>query len=156
WTTGSDVTDAVADLGTVVLVGHSAGGNLALYAEARVPVLGTVALAPVTDVFDCYMRGLDGDAAEEFCGGTPQDALVAYEAFTAAAPHHRVTVLHGTDDAQVPIDMSRAYAAHTGTRLRELAATGHYELINPDSRAWPLVCAAITAMSAIDAAPSEP
>jgi acetyl esterase/lipase len=50
------VDRALIDLGRVVLIGHTAGGLLALWAAGRpadtavVPAVGVVALAPVTDL----------------------------------------------------------------------------------------------------------
>jgi pimeloyl-ACP methyl ester carboxylesterase len=51
-----------------------------------------------------------------------------------------VTLVHGTADDRVPVDMSRAYhPAH----LVEIAGAGHFDLIDPQSRAWPQILTAL-------------
>lgn len=46
-----------------------------------------------------------------------------------------VTILHGTDDPDVPLDLSRRYAAHSPatTDLCELPGVGHYAPVTPGS-----------------------
>jgi pimeloyl-ACP methyl ester carboxylesterase len=47
-----------------------------------------------------------------------------------------VTLVHGTDDDTVPLRMSQAF---TAGRLVEIPGAGHYDLIDPQSPAWPQV-----------------
>jgi acetyl esterase/lipase len=113
----------------VVLIGHSAGGQLALWAakHARLPV---VALAPVSDVADAIVRrGPDSAPArymapEHFPDGSPIELL------PLGAPQ---IVIHGTEDESVPYEMSERYveAAGTEAELVTLEGTGHFELIDP-------------------------
>jgi acetyl esterase/lipase len=113
----------------VVLVGHSAGGQLALWAakHARLPV---VALAPVSDVADSIARrGPDSAAArymapEHFAEGSPIELL------PLGVPQ---IVIHGTDDDSVPYEMSERYVAKAAgeAELVTLPGTGHFELIDP-------------------------
>jgi hypothetical protein len=58
-------------------------------------------------------------------------------------------VLHGTADLQVPIALSRAYAAAVGERVRlvELPGVEHFGLIDPESAAWPRVVEALKLIS---------
>jgi pimeloyl-ACP methyl ester carboxylesterase len=51
-----------------------------------------------------------------------------------------MTLVHGTADEQVPVGMSRAFPAGT---LVEIPGAGHFDLIDPESRAWPRVVAAL-------------
>jgi acetyl esterase/lipase len=113
----------------VVLVGHSAGGQLALWAakHARLPV---VALAPVSDVADSIaQRGLNSAPArymapEHFPDGSPIELL------PLDVPQ---IVLHGTDDESVLYEMSEHYVEAAGgeAELVTLPGAGHFELIDP-------------------------
>jgi acetyl esterase/lipase len=125
----------------VVLVGHSAGGQLALWAakHARLPV---VALAPVSDVADSIAcRGPDSAPArymapEHFAEGSPIELL------PLGVPQ---IVIHGTDDDSVPYEMSERYVAKAGgeAELFTLPATGHFELIDPPAPQFAETLAAV-------------
>ncbi|HSK54602.1 MAG TPA: alpha/beta hydrolase [Jiangellales bacterium] len=144
-----DLVEAVApgavDVGTPVLLGHSAGGQLALWAAAtpsvRPPGLaGVVALAPVADLGTAWRLGLDGGAVTALLGGSPAEAPDRYAAvdpLRLPAPSVPVMVLHGTDDAQVPPSISEAYGRATGARVEVLAGVEHFGLVDPRSAAWP-------------------
>jgi pimeloyl-ACP methyl ester carboxylesterase len=128
--------------GRTVLVGHSAGGQLALWAgkHAQLPV---VALAPVADVRDAVLRrGPESApgrfmAPEHFADGSPLELL------PLGVPQ---IVIHGTADEDVPYEMSVRYveAARGEAELVTLEATGHFELIDPQAAAFDRTLAAIT------------
>jgi len=145
---GDDVALAVefarelpVDQERVVLVGHSAGGQLALWAgkRAKLPV---VALAPVSDVRESASRtGPDGPPArfmapKHFADGSPLELL------PLGVPQ---LVIHGTEDESVPYEMSRRYveAAAGEAELVTLEGCGHFEPIDPLSSEWPQVRSAI-------------
>jgi acetyl esterase/lipase len=109
--------DAPLDLQRVVAIGHSAGGQLALWAAARddavVPLAGVVAQAGVTDL-RAAERDPDGEEAiAKFLGGYAADVP---ERYADASPIERLPIgvpqllVHGTEDVRVPVDMSRRYA----------------------------------------------
>ncbi len=136
----ADVRAALASLDEPrVVIGHSAGGHLALL-FSPVPVL---ALAPVTDLPRAYELDLDGGAVRDFLGGSPAGLPDVY---AAAEPSRPATLIHGTLDEQVPVELSRAYAARTGSRLVELPDTEHFGLIDPLSAAWPSVLSELRAL----------
>ncbi|MFI0905700.1 alpha/beta hydrolase family protein [Streptomyces sioyaensis] len=122
-----------------VLVGHSAGGHLALLAAARPDTLVTrvLAVSPVADLARAHALGLSDGAVGELLGAGPGFP----ERLAAADPARRppagipVTILHGTDDPDVPLDLSRRYAARSPatTVLRELPGVGHYAPVTPGS-----------------------
>ena len=174
------VTDAVADLigsavgdradvARTVLVGHSAGGQLAMWSAARhrlpasspwhrstpLPVAGVVSLAGVLDLVESERLGLGGHAARSLLGGSPRRVAERYAVASPAAllPTGRRTVLvHGSADTAVPVGLSRTYAEKAAVLgddcvLRELDGVGHFELIDPVSSAWPSVLAAIASLS---------
>lgn len=123
------------------VVGHSAGGHLALWAATAAAdgITHTVALAPVADLRLAHRLDLDGGAVAAFLGAGP-DGRADLDPVRCAAPARPVTVVHGTDDGRVPVELAHRYhAAHPGTGLRILPGTGHFELIDPRSAAWPVL-----------------
>ena len=131
----------------LVLTGHSAGGHMALWlATTELPVQRVVALAPVCDLGEAIRLGLGDDATPAFLGGadpTGADPMV----LLADRPAAEVEIVHGVDDVDVPISLSRGLvAAHPWVRLHEVPS-GHMELIEPGSSAWPAVVEALTAES---------
>ena len=115
------------DLERVVTVGHSAGGQLAMWSAGRhklqagvpgaaplVGVRGVVAQAGVLDLIRGATVGLGDGAVVRFLGGTP---LEVPERYAQASPYELLpigvpsTLVHGTKDKVVPIDQSDRYAA---------------------------------------------
>jgi acetyl esterase/lipase len=127
-----------------IVVGHSAGGHLALWAASRAEarLRGVVSLAGCADLVLCGELGLDDGAASSLMGGSPAELPERYASADPAqrpVPSCPVILLHGTSDDRVPIGVSRSYAARTGAPLRELPGVGHFALIDPLSAAWPAV-----------------
>lgn len=127
----------------VVVVGHSAGGHLALWSAREHPVAAVVSLAGVCDLR--AGRELSNGAVRDFAGGNPDDAFYA-----AASPAERLPLgvpallIHGDEDENVPIEQSRSYAAAARAagddcELRELHGAEHFEVVDPAGRAWPIV-----------------
>ncbi|TCB92732.1 alpha/beta fold hydrolase [Micromonospora zingiberis] len=139
-----------------ILVGHSAGGHLALHAAARSPqdVGGVLALAPVADLAEAYRLDLDSGAVAALLGGGPADVPERYEEadpLIVVPLPARTVVIHGTLDQQVPVEMSRAYVAAAQAsggdmHLVELPECEHFGLIDPDSPAWPQVTARLRSL----------
>jgi acetyl esterase/lipase len=125
----------------LVLVGHSAGGQLALWAgkDAGLPV---VALAPVSDVRDAVeRRGPESApgrfmAPEDFADGSPIELL------PLGVPQ---IVIHGAEDDSVPYAMNERYVTAAGgeAELVSLENAGHFELIDPQAPQFEHTVAAI-------------
>lgn len=140
--------DAPLDLGRVAAVGHSAGGHLALWAagrkSARVPLCAAVGQAAVSDLERAAAQGVCGGMVDELLGGPPGRVPDRYR---EASPARRLPLevpallVHGGRDDIVPVAMSREFAAAAGCELTEIADDGHFEHIEPDSRAWATVVA---------------
>jgi acetyl esterase/lipase len=131
-----------------VLVGHSAGGQLALWAAATInPVRlrGIVALAPVADLLMADRLGLDGGAVQDFIGQGVRNDL---DPVHLPPPIMPVAIVHGTADARVPFSISESYvSAHPTARLVRVEGAGHYEVIDPQTAAWHHVTAELTRFS---------
>lgn len=152
--TGDDVHLAVRRLpellaglgiatGPMTLVGHSAGGHLALWlAGLELPVVKVVALAPVCDLREAVRLGLGDDATQALLGDldpSAADPMTLLE----ERPGREVAIVHGVDDDVVPVSLSRGLVArHPWVTLREVRC-GHMELIEPGSVAWPTVLTAL-------------
>ena len=133
---------AAIDLRRVVLLGHSAGGSLALWAahhhnrrawrsgrggaSAAYLVAHVVAVAPVTDMVAGYEQRLgdEGDAIERFLRTTPA-AAGGEEQYRRASPLHlapllvrEVSLCAAPDDEDVPASHSHSmHEAQPGSRL---------------------------------------
>ncbi|MFB2582442.1 alpha/beta hydrolase [Herbiconiux sp. P15] len=134
----------------IVLVGHSAGGHLALWSQTQeATVHGVVSLAGVLDLDAAHRARLSDGAVAELLGGAGASGfaalLEAVDPMRLAVPEGpAITLVHGALDDEVPVEYSRAYAAREERiRLSEIADAGHYEVIDPTSRAWPTVLAAL-------------
>ncbi|WP_031509942.1 alpha/beta hydrolase family protein [Streptomyces megasporus] len=151
--TAADVEHALAHLAGLgevrALVGHSAGGHLALWAAARGAVTGTVvAVAPVADLARAHELGLSKGAVAELLGGAERVESLLPEADPMRLPPPDpeavdVVLLHGTEDADVPVELSRRYAAARGARLVELPGTGHYAPVTPGTAAFARLAARV-------------
>jgi pimeloyl-ACP methyl ester carboxylesterase len=124
-----------------VVVGHSAGGHLALWAAAAHgdAVDAVVALAPVADLAHGLALDVGDGAVADLLRGDP--ALLAELDPAALLPTGvPTTLIHGRDDASVPFTLSERFvaaarAAGDGARLVALDRTGHFTLIEPGSPA---------------------
>jgi acetyl esterase/lipase len=132
-----------------VLAGHSAGGHLAIWAATRVPAAGVLALAPVTDLTEAYRLDLDRGAVAALFDGPP-DGYAEADPARLDPPPVPVRIIHGSADAQVPVGMSRVYAARPAgdVRLVELAGVDHFALIDPLDAAWTTVVDTLCTLSA--------
>ena len=125
----------------VVLLGHSAGGQLALWAAKRTR-LPVVALAPVSDVRDSTARRGPDSAPARFMAPEYYPEGSPIELLPLGVPQ---IVIHGTEDDSVPYEMSERYVAAAGgeAELVTLEGTGHFELIDPQAREFAETVAAV-------------
>ena len=159
------------DLGRVVLVGHSAGGHLAMWAagRARVPAGSPVYMAdalPVRGVID-LAGPLDLTAHipeyERLCRDTVITALMGGSPATVPGRYAQASPIDllplgvpqvlviGEHEDFVPRPLVEAYAqgaerAGDLVRLVVIPRVGHFELASPRSPAWPIVEAAIRSL----------
>ena len=135
----------------LVVMGHSAGGQLALCLAAHETSLRRVmALAGVVDLRKAFALHLSHDAVVEFLGGTPEAVPEHYreaDPMELKIPQARQWLIHGTDDDTVPVEFSRNYVeqkkSSESVQLIEITRCGHFELIDPGSAAFKQVTAAV-------------
>jgi acetyl esterase/lipase len=137
--------------GALVLVGHSAGGQLVTWSAAQPwahGLRGVVSLAGVLDLERGAQTGVGSGAIETLLGGGPGEVPDAYAEADPArlAPGIPVVLVHARDDDVVPHELSERYeAAHHGpsVRLVTVPGGGHYGLIDPQNLAFREVLAAV-------------
>lgn len=145
----------------MVIIGHSAGGHLALWFASRInklnqdkmdkllqiPIKGVISLAGVSDLEKMWEidveNGIDSPV-KNLLGGTPKEFSDRYH-FTSSIERLPMKIsqilIHGDSDVDVPVELSRKYY-HRAIDLKDqvdlkiLPKTDHFMLISPLSSAW--------------------
>ena len=148
----AELGDPRLDLSQVTAIGHSAGGQLALWAAARpglppgapgaaprLAIERVVGLAPVTNLASA------GKVARQLLS-TPrlrdaEDRLALADPIRRVPLDVPVLLVHPRDDETVPVERSREYAAAARAAggdvvLAEPERGGHRSPIDPSSAAW--------------------
>lgn len=148
--------EARLDLSRVVVIGHSAGGQLAAWAAgrgvvneadphagSRVPVTGVVSQAGVLDMVAAARGDLGGGAEHDLMGGDPDAVVTRYQiASPAENLPNRVPVrcVHSRSDDNVPYSQSADYvraATRAGGDATLTTVPGdHFALITTGTPAW--------------------
>jgi acetyl esterase/lipase len=131
----------------VTVIGHSAGGQLALCLAAHEPsVAGVVSLAGVVNLQKAYELHLSNDAVVDFLGGKPDEVPDHYreaDPMRLSISTCRQFLMHGLGDNIVPSSFSREYVAAKRQRpvkedvsLVEIPHADHFDLVDPQATAW--------------------
>ncbi|MFH8578992.1 alpha/beta hydrolase [Streptomyces zaomyceticus] len=157
-----------ADTGRIVLTGHSAGGQLALWAAARhvlpvgspwrlpapPPLRGVVALAPIAHFGRAVELGVCGGAVTELLGDpSSYEERAAHADPSALLPTGiATTVVQGREDVDVPYTVADAYAeaaakAGETVGLTLLEEVGHFPPIDPAADACAVVAEEIAQLA---------
>ncbi|MFW5816604.1 MAG: alpha/beta hydrolase family protein, partial [Wenzhouxiangella sp.] len=156
------------DLDSITLLGHSAGGQLALWLAARpgfapehplfspepLPVGRVLALAPITDLA-AYAREDEGcpAGARRVLGGAPGEQPARYRAVSPVdnlPGSTRVDLVHADGDRIVPLDHSELFArrmkaAGGHARVHRLGPPAeHFDVLLTDGAAWRLLKGLLT------------
>ncbi len=154
-------SDPRVDVARTAVLGHSAGGHLALWLAARhrIPkaspiygarkrtVGGAVSLAGVCDLRTAWKQRLGNGIVARLMGGTPDQYPDRYDAgspIELLPAGTRQVLVHGTSDNIVPVSQSEKFvkrAEQLGEHpaLIKLSGVGHFELIDPESDSWSTV-----------------
>ena len=134
------------DLSKILVMGHSAGGQLALCLAGHEPsIKRALSLAGVVDLQQAWELHLSNNAVVEFLGGTPSEVPEHYrEADPIRLSIDLTTIqwlIHGAIDDDVPASMSRNYTQQKKQRVEdvhylEISTAAHFDLIDPRSNAW--------------------
>jgi acetyl esterase/lipase len=158
------------DTTRIVLVGHSAGGELVMWAAARrtgistpglsstappLKPVGVVSLAGVLDLatFGASPGGCNSSVSL-LLGGSPTEHADRYRAVSpieSSAVGVPIRLIHGAADPIVPPSQSERFAVHArsvGDRVDVtlVPGAGHFDLVAPSATAWPSVLRALRAL----------
>ena len=158
-------SDPHVDITRMTVMGHSAGGHLALWMVSRHKVSKTsalhddrkspfttaVSLAGVSDLRTAWNQRLGHGIVTRLFGGTPDEHLDRYDAGSPIEllPNKaRQVLVHGSADVTVPISQSEQFARKAEQlgdecKLIKLEGVGHFEVIDPESSAWSNVVRAV-------------
>ncbi len=165
-------TDPRVDPALTAIIGHSAGGHLALWAassqrisdgsplhcEQKITLTRAVSLAGVSDLRLAWKQKLGHGIVTRLMGGTPAEHSDRYDAgspIELLPTGARYVLVHGTADDTVPLSQSEAFvekAEKLGDRptLVKLDGVGHFELIDPKSEVWPRVARVVLSLLDLD------
>ena len=147
------------DLSHVIVLGHSAGGHLALWLASRsnctqkdygetpikIPIQGVISLAGIPDMEEMWK--VNPKYISDFMGGTPGEFPERYQ---YASPIQQLPsgilqiLVHGDADEEVPVCMSRkfyekAISCGDPVELKVFSGCDHFALIAPHSEVWRFV-----------------
>ena len=157
------------DLSRVVTLGHSAGGQLALWLAARprlpegaalwrpdpLPIRAAIALAGVADLRRAWELRLSDNITETLLAGTPAQVPDRY---ASASPFELLPLglpqrlFHGDRDTNVPFEISERYVERARSlgddaRLIPQAGAGHFEPVDPATAEWQAVQAELLSLA---------
>lgn len=144
-------------LTSVITIGHSAGGHLAVWAASRpdaaVAITGAISQAGVLDLATAAHDEVGSSAVTDLVGGTPAQVPDRY---ALADPIARLPIgvpvrcVHAPADDLVPIEQSEAYVAAAtaaGDDATLVTASGdHFTVIDPVTPDWALCVAELDAL----------
>lgn len=141
------------DMTRSMVMGHSAGGHLALLlaSKAETKPWLTIAQSPVCDLFSADTERLsdEGDAVRNWIGSDPIEDSKTWMSINPLdnPPKTPVLLAHGKEDADVPISQSETYYRVMNAKkcdIQKLWLKGdHYSIIDVASDDWLVILNAI-------------
>lgn len=166
------------DLERVLAVGHSAGGQFALWLAARktvdesseiyerapLDVHAVLAISPASDLAAVHRADMCGGAVEGIMGGSPEEHPDRYRAASPIemdlfdAPQLIVKGRYDMPPLHPMIDdyVERYAQAGRKVEVRVAEESGHFEVVDPTSTSWPLVLRASLELLGIEDASRRP
>jgi acetyl esterase/lipase len=133
------------DAQRIAVMGHSAGGQLALCLAARESIQA-ISLAGVVNLQRAWELHLSNNAVAEFLGGPPDQVPDHYreaDPMQLEVGRSKQWLVHGMEDDTVPVAFSREYYERKKSsgqvQLLEIAKADHFDMIDPRSAAWPKI-----------------
>ena len=126
---------------SIVLVGHSAGGHLALKAaeDPNLSISGVVALAPIADLVSYGAEtGSCQSMVPKFMGDDSYDPSDAYRVASVRIEDVIVPVIVVIGDADPIVDLTQV-ESFSSEQLRTIPEAGHFDLIHPKTTAFEVV-----------------
>ena len=131
-----------------ILVGHSAGGHLALRAaQTGLAIGGVVGLAPITDLVSYGAEsGSCQSMVAPFMGDETYSPDASYRdaSVTINAINIPIAVVIGKED---PIVGASQVAVFDAIQITTVDGAGHFDVIHPETEAFSAVLAALEAMT---------
>lgn len=139
------------DLNKIILMGHSAGGHLAIWLgtnnnisknKLEINPNHIVGLAPIIDLISCYRNNSGNQAVNELLQCSPTENLERYKNTSPIEllPLNTPTIIfHGDKDEYLSIEMTRKFAekndrSETQFSLVEIEGGFHMDFIDPNSK----------------------
>lgn len=143
------------DARRTIVLGHSAGGHLALWALAEGVACAAVSIAGIGDLGAAERAGLGDGAVAAFLGAVGRSQLDRYRDANPIArlPFEKPSLhVHGTLDDRVPLAQARSFvraaaAAGDDAQLLELRGADHLDVIDPRAEYWNAIEDAVTALA---------
>lgn len=149
---------SVLDLDRVIVLGHSAGGFLALTAaidrpgSSSIRPAGAVAMAGLCDLEMAIAGGIGAGSVEQFLSDDGGERVTDPR---SASPlgHSPLGIpqllVHGTADDEVPLELTQAYAAAARAAgdhvdVEVIAGEDHFAHLDPRSASWSAVARWLT------------
>ncbi len=118
---------------SVVLIGHSAGGQLALEVASEVgDDVTAVSMGGVNDMVLAVEQQLGDGAAMDYLGN--EDPAAACP--TRHPPKGPVVIAHGTADDRVPFSYAEQYTKANPARLLATEGGDHFRFLDPADSMW--------------------
>ena len=138
------------DLTNVLVVGHSAGGHLAIWLNSqslKIEVKKFIGLSPILDLEIAYYENSGDGAVERLLHGKPNEFQERYlysSPIKLCTKNSSELIIHGKMDEYVPIKWSKSYyekIRHLTDKVHliELDSCGHMDFIDPKSNAFAIL-----------------
>lgn len=146
------ILDHAGTGGMAILIGHSAGGYLALKASCEPGLRAVLPISPVTKLKQSARAELDEGAIAAWVGASLDEEAEAWELLELtrdALPAIPIVLIHGSLDTVVPFTDSFDFANGGNAENRtldiiEIPNCGHYDFLDPQSAATDVLVEQIT------------
>jgi acetyl esterase/lipase len=137
-------------LHNVIVIGHSAGGQLAIWLNSQDLKIGVskfIGLSPILDLEAAYYTNVGNGSVEKLLHGKPKEFPERYfygSPILQSKKKSPELIIHGKKDEYIPIKWSKSYHEKirqltNASKLIELENCGHMDFIDAKSNAFDAV-----------------